>query len=165
MADQKPEKNTEILPSATGNSDSLPLFNFFGKNTSAHHGSGGFVGALIVGSVALVVALVALTIAIGRAPQTSSAAAAEPVDTKASAATSYATPTPTGERWSPEPIILGVPQKEMTPEETPSPTPTPTPSSATPDASTDDDDDEADTRSSDRPDATVMPGWGVETAR
>lgn len=103
-------------------SDRLPVLSFLsrpGPDTST--GTGGFLSAVIAGSLILVLALMGLTIAIGRAPvetvadQTDQVAHATPA-----APTSYASPEPTGPRYTPEPIINGVPQKPPSYEPAPS---------------------------------------------
>ena len=103
-------------------SDRLPVLSFLsrpGPDTST--GTGGFLSAVIAGSLILVLALMGLTIAIGRAPveavadRTDQVAQATPT-----APTSYASPEPTGPRYTPEPIINGVPQKPPSSEPTPS---------------------------------------------
>ncbi len=88
---------------------------------------GGMVGALIVGALALVVALMALTIAIGRTP-TDAAAGPRPTATASEPAgpTTFASPEQTGRRWTADPIVTGVPQYQPSYE----PTPTETPSQA-----------------------------------
>ena len=100
-------------PATGGPTEKLPLLTFLGRQNLRSAGAdGGIVGALIVGSLGLVVALMALTIAIGRAPQdvsanpgviTASAASASP--------TTFVSPEQTGIRWTAQPIITGVPQK------------------------------------------------------
>ncbi len=127
MAEHTPEQMPGEQPTATDKPEKLPLLHFFGHNTSAKESSGGFVGALIVGSIALAVASMTLVIAIGRAPQLHDAQqVAATVETQLQApapSTSYASPTPTGTRWTPEPIIIGVPQKGSPEPETPTATP------------------------------------------
>ena len=103
-------------------SDRLPVLSFLGRpGPDASPGTGGFLSAAIAGSLILVLALMGLTIAIGRAPfeavadRTDQVAQATPT-----APTSYASPEPTGPRYTPEPIINGVPQKPPSSEPTPS---------------------------------------------
>lgn len=131
---------------APGRSDKLPLFGLLGRNPSDRRsGSLGFVGVVIVGALALVIALIAITIAIGRAPQEAPVAATPDSATPtATAQVSYTSPEPTGTRWTPEPIITGVPQQEPSWD----PTPTPTPSK---------EDDEKDDEETPKPTATSEP--------
>lgn len=111
--------------------DRLPLLSFLGRAGDRRGGADdGFVGALIIGALALVVALMALTIAIGRTPQQAVAnpgqtASAEPTP---AVVTTYPSPEQTGKSWTAEPIIVGVPQKPPSYEPTPS---SPTPSATT----------------------------------
>lgn len=115
----------------------LPLFGLLGRNSSEGRRGGtlGLVGVAIVGALALVIALIAVTIAIGRAPQdTAVGPNLDSATPTASSQVTYTSPEPTGTRWTPEPIITGVPQNE--PSYDPTPTPTPTPSK-------DEDEDEA----------------------
>lgn len=112
---------------STKRSDKLPLLTFLGRNQRGTGVlAGGAVGVLLLGAIALVVALVAVTIAIGRAPQE---AAANPratvTQTTPSAPTSFTSPEPTGVRWTPLPIQTGVPQFQPSYEPTPTPKPTP----------------------------------------
>lgn len=102
--------------------DKLPLLAMLNRGANdARAAAGGFVGAMIVGALALVVALMALTVAIGRAPQEAAAQPRKtPTATAPAAPTSYESPEQTGQRWTAQPIILGVPQKP------PSYPPTPT---------------------------------------
>ena len=59
---------------STKRSDKLPLLTFLGRNQRGPGVlAGGAVGVLLLGAIALVVALVAVTIAIGRAPQEAAA--------------------------------------------------------------------------------------------
>lgn len=151
MAGRDPEDfAADERPTADG-AEKLPLLSLLGRsNSSPGQTSGGFVGTLIAGSTALAVALMAFTIAFGRAPVDSPAAAATVEGHAAFPTTVYASPTPTGPRWTPEPIIMGVPQKEA-PAESPT-------TQATPSAS---DDDETDERQTPEPDET----WPTETGR
>lgn len=103
----------------------LPVLAFLsGRGTETAGGSRGLVGAMILGAVAMVVALMALTIAIGRAPQEVSAlpsrTSSQPTPV---APTTYASPEQTGTRWEAQPIITGVPQKPPSYEPIPTPTP------------------------------------------
>lgn len=88
---------------------------------------GGIVGALIVGALALVVALIALTIAIGRTPPDAAADQRPTAPTTSAPAgpTTFVSPEQTGKRWTVDPIITGVPQHQPSYEPTPTPTPTP----------------------------------------
>ncbi len=117
MAD---DAETEIIPVQPGQrAGERPWLLPAGKPGRA--GGGGMVGVLIVGAIALVVALMALTIAIGRAPQNAAAnPQPEPNDAAAAGPTSFYSPKQTGKRWTPEPIITGVPQNEASYEGTPS---------------------------------------------
>lgn len=74
--------------------------------------TGGLLSALILGSLIVVVAMIGLTIAIGRAP-TQAAAGESPVTpaSPSAAPTSYPSPEPTGPRYTAEPIIMDAPQK------------------------------------------------------
>lgn len=113
MAQRKSEESTpDQSPSSRENSDKLPLLSFLGQSRSSAESGGGFVGVLIVGAIALVVALIAVTIAFGRSAENSPAIAATAQRQVNAPSTSYSSPTPTGPRWTPEPIITGVPQKQ-----------------------------------------------------
>lgn len=108
-------------------SERLPLLAFLGHDgADADKPSGGFIGVLLVGAVALVVALMAVTIAIGRAPQNVSVNPQETSTHSLSVApTTYSSPAQTDTRWTAEPMITGVPQQ------TQQPTPTATSTSST----------------------------------
>lgn len=141
MAENDTERSTaadDDQPTTIRRSERLPLLAFLNRSsTQAGSSASGFVGALIVGAIALVVALIALTVAIGRAPQDATAASTRPTPSTAAAAaeaTSYVSPEQTGPRYTAEPIITGVPQMAPSydPPTTKTPTPTPTPSSPSP---------------------------------
>lgn len=103
-------------------SDRLPLLSFLGRSSSDQSsGPDGLLSAVIAGSLILVLALMGLTIAIGRAPVKAAADQTDPIVQATSASpTSYASPEPTGPRYTAEPIILGVPQKTASYEAVPS---------------------------------------------
>ncbi|MGI5951593.1 MAG: hypothetical protein ACOX61_07075 [Brooklawnia sp.] len=127
-ADEQPttgdEQTTPLtdLPDAGPSGNTLPLLSTLGRNP--HDGKGtswGLVSVLIIGATAMVIALAGLTIAIGRAPQQ---AAANPQSPLANTPTptvqvTYESPAPTGTRWTPEPIITGVPQYQPSYDPTP----------------------------------------------
>lgn len=91
----------------------------------------GFLMALIIGALALVLAFTAVTIALGRAPQPSDGRThSRSTASTAAPATTYASPTPTGERLEAQPIQTpGVKAPVYEPPiETPKPTPSAGPS-------------------------------------
>lgn len=98
------------------------LPSFFRGSAEQPSYTGGLLSALILGSLAVVVAMIALTIAVGRAPVPAAASdqqQAAPAVTPA-APTSYPAPEPTAPRYTPEPIVMGAPQKPPYYEPTPS---------------------------------------------
>lgn len=106
-------------------SERLPVLAFFGRGQDDSRPPGeSALSALVVGAVALVVALMVLTIAIGRTPQEVKIQSGnKPTSATPTAPTSYTSPEPTGKRWTAEPIITGVPQKPPSYEPIPTPTP------------------------------------------
>lgn len=105
-----------------------PLLGSFGRDSLPSDERRGFVIALVVGAVALVAALMALTVAIGR---TSPNAAAGPVSiapsvgTTPAGPTTYPSPQPTGTRYTPQPIVIPS-TSQRAPSYGPSYAPTPT---------------------------------------
>lgn len=102
--------------------DRIDHLSTSGADQPSH--TGGLLSALILGSLTMVVAMIALTIAIGRAPVQAAAGErqAAPAAT-AEAPTSYPSPEPTGPRYTPEPIVMDAPQKPPYHEPTPSASP------------------------------------------
>jgi|GEM_PF-3317294 len=136
------------------------LLGFLGRSSSDSDESRGFVGALIVGAVALVIALMALTVAIGRSPQ-SAIAGTTPVASSASASaagpTTYSSPPQTGVRYTPQPIITGVTQHAPSYEAS-----TPTPS-ATSSTTTANDQGRGNSETTDTATAAITFSWNIPT--
>lgn len=106
------EQSASQAERPAGRAEQSGLLSTFDGSAPEERRDRGLVSALIVVAITLVVALMALTIALGRATTSELASASEPSPSKllARSNSTYSTPTPTGQRWTPEPIISGVPQ-------------------------------------------------------
>lgn len=117
---------------ATGTAHTVQRGRGLGVASRTTSSNSGFLMALIIGALALVLAFTAVTIALGRAPQPSDGQV-QPSGTTSSVApaTTYASPTPTGEQLPAQPIQA--PANQVPVYEPPIQTPKPT-ASASPSA-------------------------------